>query len=87
MIVWTADTAASTNLISLLALCVLLATAFTYRIIVVERMLIDTLGEPYAQQDHESWRLRSNVRGSRALDEHRLHRSDETVARDDAASA
>ena len=57
MLVWIGAAAASVNLVSLLAVLVLLAVAYSYRIAVEERMLVESLGEAYAQYRRESWRL------------------------------
>ena len=47
----------SGNLLCIVLVTALLAVAYTRRIRVEERMLLDTLGEPYAAYRRESWRL------------------------------
>jgi protein-S-isoprenylcysteine O-methyltransferase Ste14 len=57
ILVWIGAAATSGNALSLLAVTTLLAVAYTYRIRTEERMLIDALGEPYAEYRRHSWRL------------------------------
>ena len=57
MLAWTGAAASSGNLLSLLAVLALLAIAYAHRIRTEERMLIDALGEPYAEYRRRSWRL------------------------------
>jgi protein-S-isoprenylcysteine O-methyltransferase Ste14 len=57
MLVWIGAAASSANLVSVLAVVMLLAVAYSYRIVVEERMLVEALGEPYLEYRRESWRL------------------------------
>jgi protein-S-isoprenylcysteine O-methyltransferase len=55
--VWLGASASSGNLLVVIAVAVLLLFAYAYRIRVEERMLMDALGEPYAEYRRRSWRL------------------------------
>jgi protein-S-isoprenylcysteine O-methyltransferase Ste14 len=57
ILVWTGAAATSCNALSLLAVLALLFVAYTHRIRSEERMLVDALGEPYAEYRRHSWRL------------------------------
>jgi len=57
ILVWMGAAGTSGNTVSLVAVTLLLAVAYTYRIRTEERMLLDTLGEPYAEYRRQSWRL------------------------------
>ena len=57
ILVWTGAAATSGNALSLLAVLALLSVAYTHRIRTEERMLVDALGEPYAEYRRHSWRL------------------------------
>ena len=57
ILVWTGAAVTSGNLLCIVLVTALLAVAYTRRIRVEERMLLDTLGEPYAAYRRESWRL------------------------------
>jgi protein-S-isoprenylcysteine O-methyltransferase Ste14 len=57
ILVWTGAAASSENLFSILAVMILLAIAYTYRIRTEERMLVETLGKTYMDYRKESWRL------------------------------
>ena len=57
MLIWVGAAASSGNLLSLAAVSALLAVAYTYRIVMEERMLIDALGKPYVEYRRHSWRL------------------------------
>jgi protein-S-isoprenylcysteine O-methyltransferase len=57
ILVWTGAATSSGNLLSVLAVVVLLAIAYTPRIRTEERMLLSALGEPYAEYRRRSWRL------------------------------
>jgi len=57
MLVWIGAAMSSANLASVLAVAVLLTVAYAHRIRTEERMLIEALGEPYAEYCRKSWRL------------------------------
>jgi protein-S-isoprenylcysteine O-methyltransferase Ste14 len=57
MLVWVGAAASSGNLLSLLAVSALLALAYSYRIVIEERMLTDALGAAYVEYSRHSWRL------------------------------
>jgi protein-S-isoprenylcysteine O-methyltransferase Ste14 len=57
ILVWMGAATTSANLLSVLAVTVLLAIAYAHRITSEERMLIDALGEPYLEYRRHSWRL------------------------------
>jgi protein-S-isoprenylcysteine O-methyltransferase len=57
ILVWIGASASSSNLVSVAAVAVLLAIAYTHRIRSEERMLLEALGEPYAEYRRHSWRL------------------------------
>ena len=57
LLIWTGASASSENLLSLVLVSVLLAIAYAYRIATEERMLLEALGQPYADYRARSWRL------------------------------
>jgi protein-S-isoprenylcysteine O-methyltransferase len=57
MLVWIGAATSSGNLLSIVAVGTLLAIAYTYRIRVEERMLVEALGAPYEEYRRHSWRL------------------------------
>jgi protein-S-isoprenylcysteine O-methyltransferase len=57
ILVWMGAAASSGNLVSVGAVTLLLAVAYTHRIRTEERMLLEALGEPYAEYRRRSWRL------------------------------
>ncbi len=57
MLVWVGAAASSANLLSVALVVVLLVVAYSYRIRVEERMLVDSLGEAYVEYCRHSWRL------------------------------
>jgi protein-S-isoprenylcysteine O-methyltransferase Ste14 len=57
ILIWEGAAASSRNLLSLVAVGVLLAIAYSYRIVTEERMLIEALGEPYLEYSRRSSRL------------------------------
>ncbi len=57
ILVWMGAAASSGNLVSVAAVTLILAVAYTHRIRTEERMLLDALGGPYAEYRRRSWRL------------------------------
>jgi protein-S-isoprenylcysteine O-methyltransferase Ste14 len=57
ILIWSGAAVASGNLLSVAAVTVLLAIAYTHRIRTEERMLIETLGNSYEEYRQKSWRL------------------------------
>jgi protein-S-isoprenylcysteine O-methyltransferase Ste14 len=57
LVLWLGAAATSGNLLAIVAVAVLLGAAYTFRVRVEEGMLLDALGEPYAEYRRHSWRL------------------------------